>query len=297
MSILLFYIFYGYTWLVSQIPSKAIHRVSDLTYLILYYLVRYRRKVVRKNLINSFPEKDSKEIVRIEKRFYRHLCDLVFENFMLLHASRKRALRRCDISNLKIFDELAKEGKSVIIATGHYGNWELLSLAGSTSKHIPVGIYKPINNKRFERLLNNSRKRFGGVPVAMKDTLRAMVKYRQQNKPILLGLIADQTPASGDIRYWTTFLNQDTPVFLGIEKLAKKFNYPVYFCSIDKIRRGKYKANFILLSEKPKDEKPYEITEKYIKTLENIIKEKPEYWLWSHRRWKRKRVDKSNQQE
>jgi KDO2-lipid IV(A) lauroyltransferase len=290
MQAIIFFFIYCSTWLIAQIPSKTIYRFSDFTYLIVYHIVGYRRKVVRTNLINSFPEKSEDELIAIEKKFYIHFCDLFFENIFLLHASRERALRRCQFHNLDLFEKLYAEGKSAVLATGHYGNWELYALMGATLNHIPLGIYKPLSNKRFEKLMNAARERFGGVPVAMKDTIRALSQHIKENKPALLGLISDQTPAAGDIRYWTQFLNQDTPVFLGVEKISQKYDLPVFFCRMYKLKRGKYEVYFSLLTEKPNETKPYEITEMHVKALENLIIEKPEYWLWSHRRWKRKRI-------
>jgi Kdo2-lipid IVA lauroyltransferase/acyltransferase len=297
MGAIFYYIFYGFTWLLVQLPSTTIHRISDFTFFIIYHITHYRRDVVKTNLSNSFPEKSKEELKRIEILFYRHFCDLLFENLFLLHASRERALRRCKFNNLEIFDKFYAEGKSAILASGHYGNWELYALMGTRINHIPVGIFKPLTNKRFEKLINDARERFGGIPVAMNDTLRALISYKQSKTPILLGLIADQTPAKKDIRYWSTFLNQDTAVFLGVEKLAQKFDMPVIFCSMTKVRRGKYEVNFEILTEKPNELKPYELTEMHLRALEKLIRNKPEYWLWSHRRWKRKRSPENIDQQ
>lgn len=288
MGKLFFNIFYGITWLGAQIPLVIIHRLADFTFLIIYYAVKYRRAVVRINLQNSFPEKSIDEIIVIEKKFYRHLSDLFFETLFMLHASKRRALKRCKFNNLEIFDDLYKKGKSAILTSGHYGNWEYHALMSEYVKQIPHGIYKPLTSKNFEKLMNNTRKRFGGVPVAMQDTLREIVKCQRNGILFLLGLVADQTPTAGGISYWTNFLNQDTPVFLGIEKLAQKFDLPVYYCHMQKVKRSYYEVNFILLTDKPKETLPYEITELYVKTLENQIREQPELWLWSHRRWKHK---------
>lgn len=288
MRAILFSFFYAFTWLIAQIPLRAVARISDFTYLVIYHLVGYRKNVVRNNLKNSFPEKTDEERKAIEKKFYRHLSDLIFESVFLLHASRKRALNLCEFNNLELFERFYKEGKSAILVSGHYGSWELYALIGHYVNHHAIGIYKPINNKRFEKLINNSRKRFGGVPVAMKDTLRAIIDYKRKGELILLGLVSDQTPAGGDIRYWTTFLNQQTPVFLGVEKLAQKFNMPVVFCNMRRVKRGKYEVDFELLTEEPNIFKANELTELHLKRLEKQIIEAPEYWLWSHRRWKRK---------
>lgn len=298
MGAFFFGIFYGLTWLVAQIPSRVIYALSDVAFVIVYYLVKYRRKVVWTNLKNSFPSKTDKELKEIEVKFYRHFCDLFFETIILLHASRKKALETCTFHNLDLFENLYQQGKSVVMTTGHYCNWELYALMGSITKNIPVGIYKPLTNQRFEKLMNNARKRFGGDPVPMKDTLRAVIDYKKKGIPILLGLVSDQTPAKNDIRYWTTFLNQDTAVFLGVEKIAQKFDMPIIFCEMIKVRRGKYEVYFEVLTDKPNEFAPYELTKLHVKALEDLIMKKPEFWLWSHRRWKRKRPqDETNPQE
>lgn len=289
MGTILFILFYGFTWLIAQVPLVIIHRFSEITYLIAYYLVRYRRKIVRKNLINSFPNKTKKELIRIEKKFYLHLCDLIFENIFLLHASHKRATKRCDFKNPDIFDELYEQKKSAILVSGHYGNWEIYALAKKYLKHTLIGVYKPLSNKRIERMVNNSRIRFGSSITPVHKTLRTIVDHINRNDPFLIGLVADQTPPAKEIQYWTRFLNQDTAVYLGIEKIAKKFDLPVYFCNMRKIRRGKYEADFTLITSNPSALAPYELTNMHTRILEEQIVKEPEYWLWSHRRWKRKK--------
>lgn len=294
MGKILFGLFYGFTWLLAQLPMVITHGLADISFIILYYIVRYRRKVVRKNLTNSFPNKSLLEIKKIERKFYRHLSDLFYESFYLLHASTKRAVKRCKFNNPEIFHKLYAEGKSAILVSGHYGNWEMYAQIGNKVKHASLGVYKPLTNKYFEVLMNNARKRFGGIPVPMVDTLRAILDCKQKGKPFLLGLVSDQTPPSNQIQYWTHFLNQDTAVYLGIEKIAQKFDLPIYYCSMQKIKRGKYEIDFELLTDCPKSFDQYELTKLHTKRLERQIQEKPEYWLWSHKRWKRKRKPETN---
>ncbi|MDX9769304.1 MAG: lysophospholipid acyltransferase family protein [Tenuifilaceae bacterium] len=288
MRKILFGLFYGFTWLIAQIPAKASFILSDFIYLVIYHIAGYRRKVVRKNLTNSFPSKDLDAIIRIEKAYYHHLCDLFLENFFLLHASRQRAVKRCKFKNPEVFEKLYAEGKSAILVSGHYGNWELFALIGKVAKHTSLGVYKPLSNKNFEVMMNRTRKRFGGIPVPMMDTLRAIVDCNRKGQPFLLGLVGDQTPPAKHIQYWTMFLNQDTPVYLGIEKIAQKFDLPVYFCDMQKIRRGYYEVNFELITDNPKSLGEFELTELHTHRLEKQIMDRPEFWLWSHRRWKHK---------
>lgn len=295
MQALFFYTFYVFSWLLAQLPFRVIYILSDLLAFIMYRIAGYRRTVVRENLHKSFPEKSLKEIIAIEKKFYTHFADLFLEDIIMLHASKRRVLKMCKFVNPEILDQFYDKQKSVILALGHYGNWELMSLISAHIKHIALGVYKPLANKRFERLLNSSRMRFGGVPVAMNDAFKTVISRVKAGDLVLLGLISDQTPASGDIRYWTNFLNQDTPVFLGVEKIAAKLDLPVLFSKMRKVSRGRYELTFEVLCTNPKSFAQYELTNLHVQVLENQIIEQPEHWLWSHRRWKRKRNTVSNE--
>ena len=273
------------------LPLRVLFLLSDLNFFFIYYVFGYRKKTVRENLKNSFPDKTDKELKKIERRFYRHFCDLFVEVNYSLFVSNRRVKKMVTFKNIDLINEFYDKGKSVIVTGGHYGNWELLNLFSLYVKHTVIGAYKPINNKHFENFINKSREKFGALPVPMHEVARMALKMSQEGKPFFLGLISDQTPVKGDIRYWTTFLNQDTPIFLGTEKIAVKANQPVLFCNMRKIKRGRYEVELELLTENPKETKQYEITEMHVKALERLIQEKPEYWLWSHRRWKHKRTN------
>ncbi len=284
MQAFLFSLFYGFTWLL-----------SDFTFVVMYYLVGYRKGVVQKNLRNSFPDKSEQELKKIERKFYRHLCDLMLETLVLLHTKLNKALKLCKFNNLDLFDKFHQEGKSVVLVTGHYGNWELYGLmAHQLTQHF-VGIYKPLTNPRYDRIMLDMRQRFKAITVPMNDTLRALIDYKRKGEPIVLLMIADQTPAKSDIRYWTTFLNQPTAVFLGAEKLSQKFDMPVVFSVIRRVKRGQYEVDFELLTETPNEFKPYELTDLHVKRLEQQIMETPQYWLWSHKRWKIKPTTIANE--
>ncbi len=291
MDRIFFYFFFISVRLLAFLPLRVLFVLSDINFFFVYYVFGYRKKTVRENLKNSFPDKTEKELKRIELLFYRHFCDLFVEVNYVLFVSKRRATKMVTFKNIDIINKYYEEGKSVIVAGGHYGNWEILSLFGLYLKHTVIGAYKPLNNKYFENFINKSRERFGGIPVPMHDVTRMALKMSQEGRPFFLGLITDQTPVKGDIRYWTSFLNQETPVFLGTEKIAIKTNQPVLFCSMRKVKRGRYEVELELLTENPKETKQYEITEMHVKALERLIQEKPEYWLWSHRRWKHKRTN------
>lgn len=288
MSRLPYRLLYYLAKLFSVLPLWFLYGVSDLCRILVYHVFRYRRKIVRTNLKNAFPEKSLREIKRIEWRFYRHFCDMFIEVIFMMHASKRRVARMVSFKNVELVNRYYQMGKSVVVTGGHYGNWELYSVFPHLINHTVLGVFKPIRDKEFEAMMNNMRCRFGTITVSMRNVAKMAMGWDSNAKPFFLGLINDQTPARSEIRYWTRFLNQDTAVFLGAEKLARKLDHPVLFCNMRKVKRGKYEVEVTLLVENPKQTKPYEITEMHLKALESLIREAPEYWLWSHKRWKYK---------
>lgn len=290
MNRVAFFIVKSLLYAISFLPFFVLYFFSDLLYLVLFYGIKYRRKIVKENLLNAFPEKSKEDRVGIEKRYYRFLADMIFESIKMFTISDRELNKRFSYKNLHDSNKFLNAGKGIIAVTGHYGNWEWGSLSISANVPHPVlVIYKPLTDKRFETLLNKVRGRFGSVLIAMKQTLRRLIEYK--NKPHMLVLLGDQTPVRGETQYFTPFLNQPTAVFLGIEKIAMSANLPVLYFSINRIKRGYYEAEITVLSENPRDTAPYEITIAHTTKLEKIIKEKPEFWLWSHRRWKFKPED------
>jgi KDO2-lipid IV(A) lauroyltransferase len=279
-----------FIYLLSLLPFRVLYAISDVFFVVLYYGVGYRKDVVRKNLRNSFPEKTEQEINAICKSFYRYFCDLFLETFKTLTISRASMLKHCSIDPEaeKLFNAFADENKSLIIVMGHKGNWEW---AGNTfslcCRQRLYVIYHPLSNKYFNRLVVKMRTRFGTKLIAMKDTFRDMVQHRDELNAT--AFIADQTPIP-DKAYWMSFLNQDTPVFLGTEKIAQKMKYPIVYVSVKKIKRGYYTLTADTLKMPPYITTEGEITEAHTKRLENDIIEQPETWLWTHRRWKHKRA-------
>lgn len=289
MSAIGYYIFYGINWIITLLPLPVLYLFSDLLYLVLYYIVKYRRKVVETNLKNSFPEKTEAELKSIEKKFYRHLSDLIIEIFKLDHISRANQQRRFTYSNLDIINKLREEKRDIIAVMGHYNNWEWPTLMPYYLKYKTVIIFKPLQNKYFNNFINNQRSKFGIVLTPTSQVIREVIKYRINNINTLSVFISDQIPAKGDIKYWTTFLNQDTAVFTGAGKIASKYDMAVVFFNIQKIKRGYYNLDIELLFEHTAGLSEEVITEKHVRRLEDIIKEKPENWIWSHRRWKHKK--------
>jgi KDO2-lipid IV(A) lauroyltransferase len=279
-----------FLYLVSLLPFWFLYLVSDLLFVILYHLVRYRRKVVQENLRNSFPEKSEDERKQIERKYYKYMADLMVETIKSVSMSAKSVRCRMICTNPELMEHYFSQGKSILAAAGHYCNWEMACLSfGFLTDNKRVIIYKPQSNVVFTDFFNKTRSRFGATMISMRQTLRKMIEYK--NELTFTVLASDQTPTREDAKYFTTFLNQPTAVFLGIEKLTKVMNCVVIFYRIDLVKRGYYTYTFVPLVEEPKNTAPYEITEAHVKYLETQIKEKPEYWLWSHRRWKIKPED------
>ena len=276
-------------WILSLLPFWAMYVISDFLFILIYYCFGYRKKIVYTNLRNSFPEKPEKEIKEIARKFYRYLPDIFVEVIKMRTVSKNEAMRRLELLNPEEVYQHFENGKSVIIATAHYANWELgVHGVALMTEHPKLVVYKPLNDKIFDDIFNQIRTRFGTTMVPMKQILRHIVKLRQQ---LHISVFAgDQTPVYQDTDYYMTFLNQDTLVYTGTERIAKMTGYPVVFCHIGrKKKRGYYFCNFTTLVENPSVCAEHEITQMHNKFTEQIIREEPAYWLWSHNRWKRKR--------
>jgi len=271
------------------LPFPIFYLVSDGICFLLYTIFGYRKKVVYENLKNSFPNKSHLELKQLEKQFYHYLCDLFLETLKTLTISKEEAVKRCKFSanTTQLLNELADKKQSCILVMGHYGNWEWAGNSFSLQcKQQLYVIYHPLTNKHFDKLMYDMRTRFGTKLYAMKDTMREMIRNR--NEVNATAFIADQTP-SPEGAYWTTFMNQDTPVFWGTEKIAQKLNYPVVYVTIKRLKRGFYEVDSEILVADPKNTKEGEISELHTRKLEKDILDQPEIWLWSHRRWKHKR--------
>jgi KDO2-lipid IV(A) lauroyltransferase len=284
-----FYLFCGINWIITLLPLRFLYLFSYPIFFILYYFPTYRKKIVAENLKNSFPEKSGQELLLIEKKFYKHFTDLLIETFKLTHMSSKKLKNRFTVSNFEIIHKLKAEKRDIIAVCAHFNSWEWMAVVPMYTDYKTVSIYKPLKDKRFDKFINRIRSKFGMVLTPMSSILREIITDRKNGINTLSAFIADQTPAKGDIRYWTQFLNQDTPVFLGVEKIASKYDMAVVFFNVQKIKRGYYNLSVELLFEHTKGLPEYKVTDTHVKRLEEIIREKPEYWIWSHRRWKYKR--------
>ncbi|MBA7523952.1 Lipid A biosynthesis lauroyltransferase [subsurface metagenome] len=275
-------------WVITLIPLEILYLLSDMVFIIIYYVVGYRRNVVLDNLRVSFPEKSEKEMKRISRKFYHYLCDSIIESVYLINMNLNECNKRYKFRNPELLENLAKNGRNIILAISHYGNWEWANNLNHWGPYKILGIYKPMSNKLFDRLFIHMRGKYGSIPVAMKNTLREVVKAQKKKELFALYLVADQRPGREDLSYWTHFLNQEAPVITGLEKLSLRYDLPVVFFNMSRVKRGFYEITFELIVENPKKTKKYEITEAYIHRVEKMVKERPEYYLWSHKRWKYK---------
>ena len=280
-------------WLYSCLPLRVHYFFSDIYYVVAYYMLRYRRQVVRTNLVNSFPEKELSEIIQIEKKFYRHLCDLFVEMYRLWHMSEKEVRKRCVFTNPELLQKYFDQGRSVVGVLGHYGNWEWLTSYGVwISDEIDFyTLYKTLHDPVADKTMRDIRSRFKAKPIPRQDLLRKIVENKREGRLFLTAFVGDQTPNWANLNFWMKFLNQDTPVLLGTEKIARKFNYPVISLRMRKVKRGYYEVDFVDLCAEPQLLEPGELTRMHTRMLEKFIREVPELWLWSHKKWKHTRKE------
>ena len=285
-----------FTWVKVHaiLPMPVLYLLSDIFYLFIYYLIRYRRKVVKINLENSFPDKTQKERIRLERRFYRHFSDYIVETIKLAHISQEELLKRANIRNPELVFELMDKGHTCfIMLLGHYGNWEWFSGTGARFKGRTTiyQIYRPLTNKIVDRLFIYLRTRFHSFGIKKNETVRDMFNLRRNKIPALVSFVADQTPSEANLHYWTNFLNQDSAILTGPERIAKKLDVPVFFADVQKTKRGFYAVDLVLITDNAKETPDFMITEQYIRMMETGILRDPAYWLWTHKRWKHKRIE------
>ncbi len=280
-------------YLISLLPFRLLYGLSDVLYVVLYHIAGYRKNVVHSNLQNSFPEKTEAERLKIERKFYHWLCDYFVESIKLLSISKAELQRRFTITNSEEVEKCFEEGQSAAAILGHYCNWEWLSCVGidlPESRKMGL-IYHPLRNKYFDRLFIDLRSHMGGVPVPKQDILRYLIRYKQQGIMSLFGYIADQGPKMNNIHLWLDFLHQDTPVFTGAERIMRKMNNAVFYVEMARPKRGYYTCTYRLITRDPAPLPDHEITRRFFRMLEQTIEKHPEYYLWSHNRWKRTREE------
>jgi len=280
----MYYIVFALLYVISLFPLPLLYLLSDFAYFIIYYVLKYRKKVVMQNLTLAFPYKTEVEKLSVAKEFYKNFCDTFVETIKFISAG-KHFFRKRFIADYSVVDELFKSGKSIQLHLGHNFNWELANL--TFPFYIPYKtliVYLPLGNKVFDRLFKYIRSRFGSHMIAATKMRNEMLPHR--NTQYIIALIADQSPPGGDNAYWVNFFGRPTPFLKAPENVARRNNYPVVFSHFTKIRRGVYQGHNILSTDNPKELPAGELTKRYADFLEKVMTENPEMWLWSHRRWK-----------
>jgi Kdo2-lipid IVA lauroyltransferase/acyltransferase len=286
MQRLAFILLYPILWLISLLPLPVLYMLSDMLYGIVYYVIGYRKKVVKDNLRLVFPEKSTAEINTIAKQFFRHLCDMMVETIKSLTISQNELNRRFRYKNLDVLEDLHARGKSALLMSGHYASWEWSGNLAQLSPFEAFAVYKKIRNPYFDALVKRIRGRFGGTIVPNTQITKALYRKFKEGTPTLTLILSDQTPKQGSFKNRQLFLGFDVPVFTGTEELAKLLDFTALYFKITKLKRGYYEAEFILLTENPKEIPDFQLTRMFLDEIENQIHEAPQYYLWSHKRWK-----------
>lgn len=273
---------------LSRLPLRVLYFFSDFLFLVTYYIIGYRREIVWRNLKRSFPEKKDNDIKEIQKEFYHNLCDYGVETLKLLTISQDELRKRMFFKNPEVLNEFAEKNNSVLILASHQFNWEWLLATGCFSLPMPVDfVYQVQSNKFFNDFSLACRTRFGGHPITRENVARESIRRRAKLESRAIAIVADQFPGQGnDKRYWTNFLNQNTAFFQGIERLAEITQYPAFFFSVKKVKRGYYEATGALVSLPPYENASHFMIEEYARLLEKNLREFPANWLWTHNRWK-----------
>jgi len=268
------------------IPFRLIYIISDFLSFLLHSVLGYRKKVVYDNLIKAFPEKSDAEIKKIAKKTYKNFIDISLESLKMFTISNKEIFKRFNLINPELVQKYYDKGQSIIGVSAHYANWEYGLLIPYYIKHRTIVVFKSLNNKHLTKYVNKNRSRFGLELVALEKTKEA---FSDTSKPMSVFLIADQSPSLLTNAIWIDFFGRDTPCIHGPEAYSKKYNWPIIFCDIQRVKRGYYSSEYTTIIENPNEYKKGEITAIYMKKIEEIIRKKPEDWLWTHKRWKHKR--------
>ncbi|WP_250432561.1 lysophospholipid acyltransferase family protein [Hanstruepera flava] len=286
MQFLAYIIIYPFLWLISILPFRLLYLFSDSVYLLVFYVIGYRRKTVKENLMLVFPEKSEQEIKIISKKFYHHMCDMFLEMIKTLTISRKQLNKRFIIKNPESLQKLEALNKSIVVMYGHYASYEWSFVVENHITMKGIGIYKTIANTYFDNLVRRLRSRYNTELIDTKKAVARITEYEKQNIKSVIAFLSDQSPKSFKKYYWTTFMNIEVPCFTGAERIAKDLDLSVTYLKIEKVKRGHYEAEFITLAENANDYADFDITDKFTYELEQQIIKAPEFYLWTHKRWK-----------
>ena len=288
MQLLAYIILYPLLWLISILPFRLLYAVSDGVYILIYYIIGYRKKVVASNLRLAFPEKTEKELALIRKKFYHHLCDMILESIKSITISEAEIKKRYHFTNLEEIHTLEKENKSVILLMGHYASWEWVFILQAHINYKGYAVYKQLSNTYFDALVKRIRAKYNSHLITTKETVPTLLRAKVNKELTFNGFVFDQSPRADKALHWQNFMGVKAPVHVGAEVLAKRLDMATVFLKVKKIKRGYYEATFMDIVKNPKALENYSITDAALKRVEEQIYEAPEYYLWTHKRWKHK---------
>ena len=287
MQGLVFWLVYPFLWLISVLPFPLFYLVSDVIFVVVFYLVRYRRKIVKSNLILVFPEKNAAEIKKIEKKFYRHMVDMFLEMIKSISISDEELKKRFSFTNLEEVKDLEKRNKSILLACGHYASYEWMnSLQLYDLSYRAFGVYKKIKNNHFDRLAKKIRGRYDAELIPTREAKHKITENQKKGVLGAYAMVADQSPRVVRAKAWTDFMGIQVPIFSGLEDLSRKLDMAVVYLHVEKVKRGFYQATFKTISITPAQEEDFYISRKFFDKLEEQINTAPEFYLWTHKRWK-----------
>ncbi len=286
MQLLAYMFYYPILWIVSRVNFRGLYILSDLLFFVVYYVVRYRRETIYNNLKMVFPDKSEEEIQKISKTSVRNSTDTFIESFKSLKISEDEMKSRFKFKNIEVINEIGNNNQSAILLCGHFSGFEWMFIIDRYIKYNFYAVYKRLRNKYIDKLVKKTRGRFNGRLIHTKETRKIIAENAKTGVLNLYGFASDQTPRLQKSHYWNYFMNIWVPIHTGAEMIAKEHNLALVFMKIKKLKRGYYEVTFEKITTTPRDYKDYELTDKYMKLVENEIHTKPDLYLWSHRRWK-----------
>lgn len=288
MSLLVYILVYPFIWLISILPFRLLYILSDILYLLLYYVVGYRKKVVLNNLKLAFPNKTEKELLTIRKKFYHHFVDVFMEMIKTFTISKKGIDKHYTYKNIELIKELKKDGKSVILISAHYANWEWIIGMNAFINYNAIAVFTKVSNKYFNNKIKKTREKFGVTLAQSSKVIPIMIQNYRDNIQSIYGMLSDQSPQLRGKIYWSKFLGVKVPIHTGGETLAKKYDMNIVFLDTRKIKRGYYETTLSIITDDAKKHKDFELTEMYLRKVEKQITEQPEFYFWTHKRFKHK---------
>jgi Kdo2-lipid IVA lauroyltransferase/acyltransferase len=290
MQFIVYILAYPLLWLISILPFRIFYWFSDCVYFLVYYVLGYRRKVVRENIALTLPHLSLAERKEIEKKFYQHMCDMFLEMIKTMSITPEEMEKRFTVTNIELIQDYARKGKSVVLVASHYASWEWLLTINPKLGFQGIAVYKKIANPYFDKLIRKIRSKYNTKLIETKKAIPTMAQNQRDGVLALYGLASDQSPKLDRIFHSMDFMGIGVPVHTGAEMLAKKYDLSVIFVKVKKVARGYYEATFITIADNPNDYENFGVTEKYLREVEKQILEAPEYYLWTHKRWKH-RID------